>query len=414
LRFYKVNILYRGKKVDKVLKAKSKQDLYNEVFHNYPKCKILKLKEVSDPEKEISLQDVLDKVEDFLQLNTIDEETKIFFLNQLAVMIDAGISILDSLREIKKSVKDRNLKKVITSINNDINNGASLSDAFIKFESIFGNLTITMVKLGDKTGDSAKSLFKLVSMLEDIRDNRVKVKKAMNYPRNVMIAMMVAMMIIINYVIPKFQSIFDRFNSELPFLTQVLIGTEKFFSNYGLYIIFGMMFAFFGFKYALKNSKKFQYSIDFLMLKTYIVSDISMFSTLNKFTIVFSELLNAGISIFEALEISIGMVDNLVLREKLQKSYLDINRGSPLYTSFESTGIFDNMVIQMIYTGESSGELQKMLDSIAEYYKRKFNKIIDGMHSLLEPIILLFIGAMVTTLALGIFLPIWSLGAVAK
>ena len=136
MRFYKVNILYRGKKVNYVLKSKSKQELYNEVFHSYPKCKILKIKEVSDPENEISLQDILDKIEDFLQLNTIDEETKIFFLNQLAVMIDAGISILDSLREIQKSVKDRNLKKIIISINYDINNGSSLSDAFLKFENI--------------------------------------------------------------------------------------------------------------------------------------------------------------------------------------------------------------------------------------------------------------------------------------
>ena len=414
MRFYKVSILYRGKKINEVLKADSKQELYTEVFNNYPKCKILKLKEVSDPEQEMSVQDLLDRMEDFLQLNSIEEETKIFFLNQLGVMTDAGISILDSLREIQKSMKDRNLQKVIVSINNDINNGLSLSEAFEKFENIFGNLTITMIKLGDKTGDSSKALFKLVSMLEEIRDNKVKVKKAMNYPRNIMIAMIIAMIIIINYVIPKFQTIFDRFNSELPFVTQILIGAEKFFSSYGGYLFVGIVFTIFGFKYALRNSKKFKYSMHFLILKIYIARDISMYSTLNRFTVVFAELLNAGISIFEALEISIGMVDNLVLKEKLQKSYLDINRGSPLYKSFEGTGIFDNMVIQMIFTGESSGELQKMLNNIAEYYKRKFDKIIDGMHSLLEPIILLFIGAMVTTLALGIFLPIWSLGEASK
>jgi len=414
MRFYKVDILYRGEKLNKTFTAKSKQDLYNEVFSHYPKCKILKLKEVSDPKLEISLQDILDKVEDFLQLNSINEETKIFFLNQLAVMIDAGISILDSLTQIQKSIKDRNLEKIITSIMNDINNGSSLADAFMKFENIFGNLTITMVKLGDKTGDSSKALFKLVEMLEEIRDNKVKVKKAMNYPRNIMIAMVIAMSVMINFVIPKFKSIFDRFDSELPFVTQILIGAEEFFSNYGLFLFIGTVIFVFTFRYALKNSKKFKYSIHFLMLRTYIIRDISMYSTLNRFTIVFAELLNAGISIFEALEISIGMVDNLVLREKLQKSYLEINRGSPLYQSFEESGIFDNMVIQMLYTGESSGELQKMLNSIAQYYKRKFDKIIDGMHSLLEPIILLFIGVLVTTLALGIFLPIWSLGEASK
>ena len=310
-------------------------------------------------------------------------------------MTDAGISILDSLREIQKSVNDRNLKKIIDSISNDINNGSSLSEAFQKFETIFGTLTITMVKLGDKTGDSAKALFKLVVMLEEIRDNKIKVKKAMSYPRNVMIAMVIAMSVIINFVIPKFQSIFDRFNSDLPFVTQLLIGAEKFFSNYGGYLFLLIVFLFFSFKYAITHYKRFRYLIDFLMLKTYVIKDISLYSTLNRFTIVFAELLNAGISIFEALEISISMVDNMVLREKLQKSYVEINRGSPLYKSFEDSKIFDNMVIQMIYTGESSGELQKMLNNIADYYKRNFNKIIENIHSLLEPIILLFIGALV-------------------
>jgi len=413
MRYYKAKILYRGKKVENVFEAKSKQELYNTIFNQYPRCKILKIKEISEP-KSISLEEVQDKVAEFLQLNSIDEDTKIFFLNQLAVMSDAGISILDSLREINRSVNDRNLKHIIESISNDINNGASLFEAFKKFETVFGNLTITMIQLGDKTGDTSKAIFKLVVMLEEIRDNRIKVKKAMSYPRNVMIAMIIAMTVIINFVIPKFKAIFDRFNSDLPILTQILIGAEEFFRNYGGYLFIAIIFLFFSFKYAITHSKKFRYLIDYLMLKIYIIKDITLYSTLNRFTIVFAELLNAGISIFEALEISISMVDNMVLREKLQKSYAEINRGSPLYQSFEDSKIFDNMVIQMIYTGENSGELQKMLNSISDYYKRNFNGIIENIHSLLEPVILLFIGALVTTLALGIFMPIWSLGEITR
>jgi type II secretory pathway component PulF len=414
MKFYQVNILYRGKKLQKVIKSNSKQELYNEIFSHYPKSKILKIKEVKNPEEEVSVEDILNKLEDFLQLNQISEETKIFFLSQLAIMLDAGISILDSLKEIENSIEDRQLQKIIISISQEINNGHSMSDAFKQYENIFGNLTITMIKLGDKTGNSAKALFKLVEMLEEIRDNKVKVKKAMSYPRNILIAMIIAMTVIINYVMPKFESIFKRFDTELPVVTRFLLGAEEMFSSYGIYIFLGLMLSIFSFKYALKTYQKFRYYIDFLILKIYVVKDVTLFATLNKFTVVFAELLNSGISIFEALEIAIGMVENQVLREKLQQSYNEINSGSPLHKSFKETGIFDNMVIQMIYTGESSGELQKMLNSIAEYYKRKFDKIIDNMHSLLEPIILLFIGALVTTLALGIFLPIWSLGDAAR
>ncbi len=414
MKFYSVEFIFHGKKRQDVFKSKSKQELYNTLFTQYPKCKIVKIKETKNPEDQLSVEEVVDKIANFLQLKSIDEDTKIFFLNQLAVMTDSGIAILDSLREINKSVEDKNLKMIIESISNDINNGSSLSEAFQKFETIFGSLTITMVQLGDKTGDSAKALFKLVGMLEEIRDNKVKVKKAMNYPRNILIAMVIAMVVIINYVIPKFQSIFDRFNSELPILTRILIGTEEFFSNYGGLIFIFTVFSFLLFKYMMINNKRIKHLMHYLALKTYIIKDITLYSTLNRFTVVFAELLNAGISIFEALEISISMVDNMVLREKLQKSYLEINRGSPLYKSFEGSGIFDNMVVQMLYTGESSGELQKMLNNIADYYKRNFNKIIENMHSLLEPIILIFVGALVTTLALGIFMPIWSLGEVSK
>ncbi len=412
---YKITVIYRGKEVSTVISAQSKHELYNTIFGQYPKSKILKIDENKKSRfSSISLADISDHVADFLQINHIDEESKIFFLNQLAIMIDAGISILDALREIKKSIQDRKLEKIIDSIVTDVNNGSSLSDAFGKYITIFGNLTITMVKLGDKTGDSAKALFRLVGMLEEIRDNRIKVKKAMSYPRNVLIAMAIAMVVIINYVIPKFESIFARFNSDLPIFTQILIGTEKFFANYGGYLFIFLMFTYLSFNYLMNHSQKFKFTVHFIMLKIYIIKDISIFSTLNRFMIVFSELLNAGVSIFEALEISIAMVDNLAIRKKLMQSYGEINRGSPLHKSFSSIGIFDNMVIQMIFTGESSGELQKMLNSISEYYKRKFNKIIENMHSLLEPIILLFIGLLVTTLALGIFMPIWSLGEVSK
>jgi len=413
MKFYKVSILYRGNKLQKVIQSQSKQKLYNEIFSHYPKSKILKIKEVSNPKDEISIKDLFNKIEDFLELNQVPEETRIFFLNQLAIMIDAGISILDALKEIENSIENKQLKKIITSISQEINNGYSLSDAFKPHKNIFGNLTITMIKLGDKTGNSAKALLKLVDMLEEIRDNKVKVKKAMSYPRNILIAMIIAMTVIINYVMPKFEAIFSRFNTELPLVTRILLGAEEVFTSYGIYIFLLVIFIILLFKYALRNYKKFKYYIDFLILKIYVIKDITLYATLNKFTVVFAELLNSGISIFEALEISIGMVENQVLREKLQQSYNEINSGAPLHKSFKSIEIFDSMVIQMIYTGESSGELQKMLNNIAEYYKRKFNKIIDNMHSLLEPIILLFIGILVTTLALGIFLPIWSLGEAA-
>jgi len=273
-----------------------------------------------------------------------------------------------------------------------------------------GNLTIAMVQLGEKTGNLDDALYSLADMLEEIRANIVKFKKAMAYPRNVMIAMAIAFTILISYVVPEFKAIFEKLNTELPLPTLILLKLEYLFNNYGLYLLTSLIIAFTIFRYLVNNYKDIRFGWHNILLKTYIIKDIVMYATLSRFTLVFSELIRAGIPIAEALETSISMIDNLPLKAKLSTVRASVEKGASLNEGLEDTKLFENMIIQMISAGEDSGTLDTMIKKVAEYYKMRFDAIIDGLNEAIEPIMLLIIAAMVLLLALGIFLPMWDMG----
>jgi general secretion pathway protein F len=407
VKSFKVFFFFRGNKLEETFQAETKVELYNSIFAKFPNAKVVKTAEIHESQ---ILKKTKDFISKFLNLEKIDIETKIAFIEQFAIMVDSGINILEALHQIEKNNKQ--LKASVESLIQNLNYGYSLTEAFQRVERSFDPLTTIMIRLGDETGGVSQSLFKLKKMQEEIRDNRRKLKKALSYPRNILIALFIAIAVIINYVIPQFQTIFNRFGEDLPILTQLLINTELFFRVYGFYIFILTISSFLIFKYLIRKFERFKFIYHSFILKIPILKNLEKFSTLNRFTIVFAELLNAGVPIFRSIEISISMVENRVLREKFLKSYERINLGVSLYESFKSSDVFDEIAIQMIRTGENSGELKKMLNTISKYYKRQFDLIIENMNSLIEPFVLILMGTLVTILALGVFLPIWNLGTI--
>jgi general secretion pathway protein F len=168
------------------------------------------------------------------------------------------------------------------------------------------------------------------------------------------------------------------------------------------------------FKYFVNNSKHFRYKWHEFLLKTYLIKNVIKFSTLNRFTLVFSELIRAGIPIAEALDTAIDMIDNLPLKNKLQSVRITVEKGGALNQGLNDTELFENMIIQMISAGEDSGTLDTMIKKVAEYYKMRFDAIIDGLSEAIEPIMLFFMTAMILLLALGIFLPMWDMGSAVQ
>ncbi len=412
MKYFEATVLQRGKKTKHGLYADSKKEA-----HYIAKIKlsglVLKIVESSPP-----LEDRLKKFKENLVSNLrkkkLKQDSLIAAIRQLAVMANAGISIHDSLREIADATNDKNLHKILSTIAEDINSGLSMSQSMENFRYELGNLSLAMVELGEKTGNMAESLHKLADMLEEIRKNVTKFKKAMAYPRNVMIAMAVAFTILISYVVPQFKTIFEQLHAELPLPTKILLFLEHLFNTYGLYVVAGVALTFMIFRYLIDHYTEIRFKWHTFLLKTYLINNIIKFSTLSRFTLVFSELIRAGIPIAEALDTSISMIDNLPLKQKLLSVRATVEKGGTLNQGLDDTGLFENMIIQMIRAGEDSGTLDSMIKKVAEYFKMRFDAIIDGLSEAIEPIMLLIIASMIILLALGIFLPMWDMGSAAQ
>lgn len=408
MNYFIATVLYKGKKEHHGFYASSKTEA-----HYLAKIKfsgiIIKIASGAPP-----LEDRFKLFKDNLTKNLrkkkVKQDALIASMRQLAVMANAGISIHDSIQEIADSSNDKRLKRIFNSLSEDINSGNSLSNALEAYRFEVGNLTLAMVELGEKTGNLAESLYSLSNMLEEIRANVIKFKKAMAYPRNVMIAMAIAFTILISYVVPKFKTIFDQLGAHLPLPTLILLKLEYIFNNFGPYVLTGLVLAFFIFKYLINNYKHIRFGFHQFLLKVYLIKNIIKFATLSRFTLVFAALIKAGIPIADALETSTAMVDSLPLKSKLSSVQATVEKGGTLHEGLKETKLFENMIIQMISAGESSGQLDDMMGKVADYYKMRFDAIIDGLAEAIEPIMLILIASMVLLLALGIFLPMWNMG----
>lgn len=408
MKYFQATILKQGKKELVGLYAEDKKEAMN-----FAKLKfsgiIIKVTEAQEPFEDKYKRLKADFLKNYRK-KKIKPDSLIAAIRQLAVMTNAGISIHDSLTEIANATSDQTLETVFSKISDDINSGQSLSNSLQNFRFEVGNLTIAMVKLGEKTGNLDESLYALADMLEEIRSNVVKFKKAMAYPRNVMIAMAVAFTILISYVVPKFKEMFEQLHAELPLPTQILLTLEYVFNNFGPYVLLGLFIAFIIFRYMINNYEHIRFGWHKFLLRTYLIKNLIKYSTLSRFTLVFSELVRAGIPIAEALDTAIGMIDNLPLKQRLLSVRLTVEKGGALNKGLDETGLFENMIIQMIRAGEDSGTLDAMVKKVADYYKMRFDAIIDGLSEAIEPIMLFIIAGMVILLALGIFLPMWDMG----
>ena len=409
MRYYNVQVLAKGKKQTLLISSENKKEALEKAKLKSSGI-VVRIEETAMPveEKFKALKNELLSY----KKSRIKRQHLIATIRQLAVMANAGIPIHDALTEIANSTQNAQLKALLEDVAENINAGISLSQAMEKYKDQVGTLTITMLKLGEQTGDMAYAMFTLAGILEQIDENVRKFKKAIRYPLITMTAMAIAFTILISYVVPKFKSIFDKFHAELPLPTRILLGLEHLFNTYGLYVLAGLAIVIFLTIFSYKTNPDFKRKLDTLFLKIYLLKDIIYYSQLNRFMLIFSELVKAGIPVVDALDNSISMIDNTYIKEKLEIVKNMVEKGSSIGDAFEQTGLFENMIIQMITAGEASGQLDAMLAKITEYYGMKFDYILDNLSSYIEPIMLAIIAAMVLLLALGIFLPMWDMAKV--
>jgi type II secretory pathway component PulF len=329
-------------------------------------------------------------------------------------MTNAGIPIHDSVKEVGLSAADDKLRAIFSKIDEDLNAGLSLTTSASAFREELGDVSIAMIELGESTGNLSDALKKLADILEEVHENKKRFKKALRYPMTVITAIIIAFVILMVKVVPVFKDVFAGLGANLPLPTRILLGMQEAINDYGWYILAGLIALYAFARHAYKTNAQFHAQFDRFLLKVYLIGKIVFFSNMHRFMLILSELIRAGIPIVEALDTALLTVNNTAIQEKLSFVKISVQRGISLTESFRETALLENMLIQMIQAGEQSGTLDTMLGKVTDYYNSRFSEIIDNISSYIEPILLLCIGAMVLMLALGIFLPMWELGAAVK
>lgn len=398
--YFKIKYVNKGEVKEIIISAKSDKDALN-IFKNKKLGILIDIEEFNK----------VPFIEEFLQkigVYKIDLEEFIAILEQMYVMLNAGIAIDLTLQNVIKAIKNRKLKSIFDSILQDVKGGFSLTHAFSKFEKTLGTLTIAMIKLGEETGDLARAIKDLAAILNEILDNRRRLKKATLYPMFIIFAMGIAFVIVVLFVIPPFKSIFIQFKTELPLPTKFLLWLEAAIVNYGLYILVGS-FIVFGILLYLYRKIDFRLKMDKWLLKIYILGLGIKLAMIGRFVYVLHRLIDSGIPILDAVDIALKIVDNLYIKNRLEDIKHSIISGGSISKGFEESGLFEDMIIQMISAGEESGSLVLMLQKVSNYYLEKYRYIVDNLATLIEPILISAIAGFVIMLAFGIFLPIWSL-----
>jgi type II secretory pathway component PulF len=348
----------------------------------------------------------------FLKPRVTDKDI-IVFNRQLATLFSAGIPLLRGVQGLAEQMQNKTFKEILIKVSTDIQTGASFSDALAKYPKVFSELYINMVRAGEASGTLDDILGRLASLAEHAAEIKAKIKAATRYPKIVISAMLIAILILMKFVVPKFMLIFKQVDLELPLATRMLIAANDAFSNYWYILFGGAGCLFFVFKLYTKTYRG-RRQLDLLKLKVPIFGAIFLRIAMSVFTRTMSTLNRSGLSILENLKICSEVVENVPISEVIGDLREGVQRGESVATTMKKSSFFTPMVVQMMTAGEESGELDNMLIKVSEYYDMEVDYSIKNIASLIEPILLAFLGAAVLFLMLAIFLPMWDLVKLAQ
>ncbi|MBS0387013.1 MAG: type II secretion system F family protein [Proteobacteria bacterium] len=334
------------------------------------------------------------------------------FSRQLATMLGAGIPLVQAFEIIGAGHEKPAMQKLILEIKSDIEGGTSLHESLAKHPLHFDDLYVNLTEAGEQAGALESLLDKIATYKEKTEAIKKKVKKALFYPAAVLVVALIVTMILLIFVIPQFESLFKGFGADLPAFTQAVINLSKFVQSYGAYIIIVLGAGVYFFAYTYKRSRKMRETMDRLSLKVPIIGPILNKAAIARFARTLSTMFAAGVPLVEALESVAGATGNIVYEDAVMKMRDEVATGQRLQRAMENTGLFPNMVVQMIAVGEESGSLDSMSGKVAGFYEEDVDNAVDSMSSLLEPLIMAILGVLVGSLVIAMYLPIFKLGSV--
>lgn len=335
-----------------------------------------------------------------------------FFSRQMATMMKSGVPIVSSLEIIGGGHKNPRMKKMVNTIRTDIEGGSSLYEAISKHPVQFDELYRNLVRAGEGAGVLETVLDTVASYKENIEALKGKIKKALFYPTMVVVVALLVSSILLIWVVPQFEDVFRGFGAELPAFTQMIVAMSRFMVSWWWLILIVSVGSVVGFIFAYKRSPRMQHAMDRLILKVPVIGQIMHNSAIARFARTTAVTFKAGVPLVEALGIVAGATGNMVYEEAVLRMRDDVSVGYPVNTAMKQVNIFPHMVIQMTGIGEEAGALDAMLFKVAEYYEQEVNNAVDALSSLLEPLIMVFIGTIVGGMVIGMYLPIFKLASV--
>jgi len=334
------------------------------------------------------------------------------FTRQLATMMKAGVPLVQSFEIVADGLDKPRMRQMVNEIKNDVASGTGLAPSLAKHPRHFDELFCSLVGSGEESGTLEVMLDRVATYKEKTEALKAKIRKAMTYPVAVIAVGLVVTLILLIKVIPVFAETFQNFGSDLPAFTQMVLNMSEFVQEYWFICLLAMVAIAFAFREAKFRSEKFSQWLDKLALKLPVVGGIVHDAVIARFSRTLSTTFAAGVPLVDALESTAGAAGNSVYARAIRQIKDDVTTGSTLYNSIKATGLFPNMLLQMVSIGEESGALDDMLGKVADHYEAAVDDAVDNLSSLIEPLIMSVLGILVGGLMIAMYLPIFMLGSV--
>jgi type IV pilus assembly protein PilC len=334
------------------------------------------------------------------------------FTRQLATMMKAGVPLLQSFDIVGRGNANASVTKLLNDIRTDVETGTSLSAAFRKYPLYFDNLYCNLVEAGEAAGILEQLLDRLAVYMEKTEGIKSKIKSALMYPISVVVVAFVVVAVIMIFVIPAFKSVFSAFGADLPGPTLFVIAISEFFVSYWYLIFGGIGGGFYFFMQAWKRNEKMQAFMDRVLLKVPVFGALVEKSCIARWTRTLSTMFAAGVPLVEALDSVGGAAGNSVYTKATEKIQAEVSTGTSLTAAMGNANLFPSMVLQMCAIGEESGSIDHMLGKAADFYEAEVDDMVAGLSSLMEPIIIVFLGTLIGGIVVSMYLPIFKIGAV--
>jgi type IV pilus assembly protein PilC len=342
----------------------------------------------------------------------VNAEDIALFARQLATMLTAGIPMVQAFEIIGVGHDKPALQKLVLSIKQDIETGNSLHASLAKHPLYFDDLFVNLVEAGEQAGALEAVLDKIATYKEKTEALKKKIKKALFYPAAVLAVAVIVTVILLLFVIPQFESLFKGFGADLPAFTQMVINMSRWMQENGWFLLVVLVIGVITFFYFYKRSRPMRQFIDRMSLQIPVIGPILRKSAIARYARTLSTMFAAGVPLVEAMKSVAGATGNIVYQDAVMRMRDEIATGLRMQRAMENTGLFPNMVVQMIAVGEESGSLDEMAAKVADFYEADVDAAVDALSSLLEPFIMVILGVLVGGLVVAMYLPIFKLGAV--